>query len=60
MESMLKNLVSYVVPIIVDHLMDNKHILIDFLRDQARKTDNRIDDYVVEIISEWIEDLSAD
>lgn len=57
METILKNFVAYITPIVVDHLLDNKDVMINFLREQARKTDNRIDDYVVEIVSEWIEDL---
>ena len=57
METMLKNFVTYIVPIVVDHLLDNKDVMINFLREQARKSDNRIDDYVVEIIAEWIENL---
>jgi len=57
METMLKNFVAYIIPIVVDHLLDNKDVMVNFLREQARSTDNRIDDYVVEIIAEWIEDL---
>ena len=57
METILKNFAAYIVPIVVDHLLDNKDVMINFLRDQARKSDNRIDDYVVEIVAEWIEDL---
>ncbi len=57
MENMLKSFVTYIIPIVVDHLMDNKDVMINFLREQARLTDNRIDDYVVEIVAEWIEDL---
>jgi len=57
MEAILKKLVASLVPLIVSHLLDNKHLLIDFLRDQAARTDTVIDDYVVGIIEEWMDGL---
>ena len=55
MENMLKALVTNLVPVIVNYLMDNKHLMIDFLKDEAAKSTNKIDDYVVGIIDEWLD-----
>ena len=55
METLVKNIVAGMLPHIIDYLKDNKHILVDFLREEAKKSDNALDDFIVDVIDEWID-----
>ena len=57
MEAMIKQLLSGTVPYLLDYFMDNKHLLVQFLRDEALKTDNAIDDAIVDILEAWLDTL---
>ena len=57
MEAILKQLLSGTVPYLLDYFLDNKHLLIEFLREEALKTDNGIDDAIVDILEAWLDTL---
>ena len=57
MEQIIKKMVQGSLPYMVDYFMDNKHILVDFLREQAKKTDNQLDDAIVDIFAKWLDTL---
>lgn len=57
MESIIKQLLSGSTPYLVDYFLDNKHILIDFLRQEAQKTENGLDDAIVDILDAWLSSL---
>ena len=57
MEAIIKNIVAGIVPYLVNFLMDNRHLLIDFLKQEAQKSDNQIDDYIVGVIADYINSL---
>lgn len=57
MEEIVKKMVSGSMPYLVNYFLDNKHLLIDFLRIQAKKTDNKLDDAIVDIVSAWLDTL---
>ena len=53
METIIKQFAPYLIQI----ALDNRHILIDWLVIEAEKTDNVLDDYVVKIVTEYINSL---
>jgi hypothetical protein len=57
MESLIRALAASLAPYLLKFVQDNRHILIDHLREESKKTDNKIDDFVVEVLSDYIEKL---
>lgn len=57
MESIFKGALSAFTPYLMDYFMDNKHLLIDFLKQEALKTDNGIDDAIVDILEAWLDTI---
>jgi hypothetical protein len=57
MEAFVKQLLASLTPYLLQYLMDNRSVLIDFLRTESKKTDNKIDDFVVEILADYINGL---
>ncbi len=57
MESLVRALAIALAPYLLKFVQDNRHILIDYLVEEAKKTDNKIDDFVVEVLSDYIEKL---
>ena len=57
MESIFPGALSAFKPYLMDYFMDNKHLLIDFLKQEALKTDNGIDDAIVDILEAWLETI---
>ena len=57
MEEIMKKVVKGSLPYMVDYFMDNKHILVDFLRQQALKTNNELDDAIVDIFAKWLDTI---
>ena len=57
MESIIKKILAESAPLLISIFLANKHILIDFLREEAQKTDNKLDDAIVDILDTWLENL---
>lgn len=57
MDAILKKVMEAVVPHLIDFALDNRQVLIDFLQEEAKKTDNSIDDFVVEVLEDYINGL---
>ena len=54
MEALLKALGSALLPELIKLVRNNKHLIIDFLREEAKKSDNKLDDFVVGVIEDWL------
>ena len=54
-DTVMKGIMSAMLPTAVSVLADNMDSFRTFLRDQAAKTDNKLDDALVEIVVDWLE-----
>lgn len=57
METILKKLLESITPYLIDFLLDNRHVLIDFLVREAQKSDNVLDDFIVDAVADYINGL---
>ena len=57
MEAILKGALSAFTPYVMDYFLDNKHLFINFLKEEALKTDNGIDDAIVDILEAWLDTI---
>jgi hypothetical protein len=58
MNAIIEKLLKEFGLFILKQLLDNRSLLIDFLKAEAKKTDNSLDDIVVGIISDYLDGLA--
>jgi len=57
METIVKQILANMLPVLIQYMLDNRQILIDYLKEQAADTNTPIDDYAVGMIEKWINSL---
>lgn len=50
---LLSALLGQLLPVVIQFGLDNLEEFRKFLQEQAKKTDNKIDDYMVDVICDW-------
>jgi len=58
MSFVIERLLKELAPFLIKHLFSNRSVLIDFLKEEAKKTSNKIDDYVIDAIESYLNDLA--
>lgn len=56
-DGIIKEVVAKAFPLLIQMAKDHRHHFTNWLRDQAKLTDNTLDDVVIEGICKWIESL---
>ncbi len=55
-----KKALAVMAPHLLRFLLDNRHLLIDFLKAEALKTDNKIDDFVIMVLEDYLDNVKID
>ena len=60
MKLIMEQLGKVMVPILIELAIDNMDGIHEFLSEKARMTDNKLDDYIVDVLCEFLEDFLQD
>ncbi len=60
MKLIMEQLGKVMVPILIELAIDNMDAIHEFLSEKARMTDNKLDDYIVDVLCEFLEDFLQD